>query len=89
MLSNINKTKGLPGESTIYRFGKIARELGVRGSFADLPTRLFMAGGLNAGQFAMYGNIKKPSVGLLTDPVHDMQVPPTVLRLLNRRKGIE
>ncbi|TDZ28906.1 Mitochondrial phosphate carrier protein [Colletotrichum spinosum] len=59
MLSKINKTKGLPGESTISRLGKIAAELGIRGSFAGLPTRLFMVGGLTAGQFAIYGSIKK------------------------------
>ncbi|KAJ4398185.1 mitochondrial phosphate carrier protein [Neurospora sp. IMI 360204] len=59
MLSKINKTKGLPGESTVSRLAKIARELGVRGSFAGLPTRLFMVGGLTAGQFAIYGDIKK------------------------------
>jgi len=59
MLSKINKTKGLPGESTISRLVKIASELGLRGSFAGLPTRLFMVGGLTAGQFAIYGDIKK------------------------------
>ncbi|KAF2122756.1 mitochondrial carrier domain-containing protein [Lophiotrema nucula] len=59
MLSKINKTKGLPGESTVARLVKIARELGFRGSFAGLPTRLFMVGGLTAGQFGIYGNIKK------------------------------
>jgi len=59
MLSKINKTKGLPGESTMSRLIKIARELGLRGSFTGLPTRLFMVGGLTAGQFAIYGDIKK------------------------------
>lgn len=59
MLSKINKTKGLPGESTLSRLIKIAGGLGVRGSFAGLPTRLFMVGGLTAGQFAIYGDIKK------------------------------
>ncbi|PYH77478.1 putative mitochondrial phosphate carrier protein, partial [Aspergillus uvarum CBS 121591] len=59
MLSKINKTKGLPGESTVSRLVKIAAELGIRGSFAGLPTRLFMIGGLTAGQFAIYGDIKK------------------------------
>lgn len=59
MLSKINKTKGLPGESTASRLVKIAGELGIRGSFAGLPTRLFMVGGLTAGQFAIYGDIKK------------------------------
>jgi solute carrier family 25 phosphate transporter 3 len=59
MLSKINKTKGLPGESTASRLVKIAGELGIRGSFAGLPTRLVMIGGITAGQFAIYGDIKK------------------------------
>lgn len=59
MLSKVNKTKGLPGESIVSRLVKIAGELGFRGSFAGLPTRLFMVGGLTAGQFAIYGDIKK------------------------------
>ena len=42
MLSKINKTKGLPGESTTSRLFKIGKELGVKGSFTGLPTRLFM-----------------------------------------------
>ncbi|KAI3547714.1 hypothetical protein CABS01_08065 [Colletotrichum abscissum] len=58
MLSKINKTKGLPGESTAFRLYKIAGELGLRGSFSGLPARLFMIGGLTAGQFAIYGSIK-------------------------------
>lgn len=59
MLSKINKTKGLPGDSTVSRLVKIGRELGLRGSFTGLPTRLFMVGGLTAGQFAIYGDIKR------------------------------
>ena len=59
MLSRINKTKGLPGEGTVSRLVEIAGELGFRGCFAGLPTRLFMVGGLTAGQFAIYGDIKK------------------------------
>ncbi|EFR00969.1 mitochondrial phosphate carrier protein [Nannizzia gypsea CBS 118893] len=59
MLSKINKTKGLPGEGIVSRLVKIAGELGLRGAFAGLPTRLFMVGGLTAGQFAIYGDIKK------------------------------
>jgi len=55
MLSKINKTKGLPGEGTVSRLVKIARELGVRGSFGGLGARLFMVGTLTAGQFAIYG----------------------------------
>ncbi|RVD87280.1 uncharacterized protein DFL_001522 [Arthrobotrys flagrans] len=59
MLSKINKTKGLPGESTTSRLIKIAGELGIRGSFTGLPARLFMVGTLTAFQFAIYGDIKK------------------------------
>lgn len=59
MLSKINKTKGLPGESTVSRLVKIAGELGLRGSFSGIGTRLVMIGGLTAGQFAIYGDIKK------------------------------
>jgi len=59
MLSKINKTKGLPGEGTTSRLIKIAGELGFRGSFAGLGARLFMVGTLTAGQFGIYGDIKK------------------------------
>ena len=59
MLSKINKTKGLPGEGTTTRLIKIAGELGLRGSYAGIGARLFMVGGLTAGQFAIYGDIKK------------------------------
>lgn len=59
MLSVINKTKGAPGESTVSRLVKIAGDLGLRGSYAGIGTRLFMVGGLTAGQFAIYGDIKK------------------------------
>merc|ERR1712230_164323 len=59
MLSKINKTKGLPGESTTSRLVKIAKELGFRGSYAGIGARLFMVGTLTAGQFAIYGDIKK------------------------------
>jgi solute carrier family 25 phosphate transporter 3 len=59
MLSKINKTKGLPGEGTVSRLIKIAGELGVRGSFSGIGARLFMVGTLTAGQFAIYGDLKK------------------------------
>ena len=59
MLSRINKTKGMPGEGTTSRLIKIAKELGVRGSFGGIGARLFMVGTLTAGQFAIYGDIKK------------------------------
>ncbi|KAK4697638.1 hypothetical protein P7C71_g460, partial [Lecanoromycetidae sp. Uapishka_2] len=59
MLSKINKTKGLPGEGTTSRLIKIAKELGLRGSYTGVGARLFMVGTLTAGQFAIYGDIKK------------------------------
>jgi solute carrier family 25 phosphate transporter 3 len=59
MLSKINKTKGLPGEGTTSRLIKIAKDLGIRGSYTGLGARLFMVGTLTAGQFAIYGDIKK------------------------------
>lgn len=55
MLSKINKTKGLPGESNTSRLIKIGKELGVKGSFAGIGARLVMIGTLTAGQFAIYG----------------------------------
>jgi solute carrier family 25 phosphate transporter 3 len=59
MLSKINKTKGAPGEGTTTRLIKIAKELGLRGSYAGIGARLFMVGTLTAGQFAIYGDVKK------------------------------
>jgi solute carrier family 25 phosphate transporter 3 len=44
MLSKINKTKGLPGEGTTSRLFKIAKELGIRGSYSGIGARLFMVG---------------------------------------------
>lgn len=38
---------------------KIAKELGIRGSYTGLGARLFMVGTLTAGQFAIYGDLKK------------------------------
>lgn len=58
MLSKINKTKGLPGEGTTSRLIKIAKELGVKGSFTGLGARLFMVGTLTAGQFGMFSLFK-------------------------------
>lgn len=59
MLSKINKTQGAPGEGTISRLAKIGKELGLRGSFSGIGVRLFMVGSLTAGQFAIYGDIKR------------------------------
>jgi solute carrier family 25 phosphate transporter 3 len=59
MLSKINKTKGALGEGTTSRLIKIANDLGFRGSYTGIGARLFMVGTLTAGQFAIYGDIKK------------------------------
>ena len=59
MLSKINKTKGKPGESTTSRLFQIARELGLRGAFTGIGARLVMVGTLTAGQFGIYGDLKK------------------------------
>jgi len=59
MLSKINKTKGLPGEGTTSRLIKIAKDLGLKGSFTGIGARLVMVGTLTAGQFAIYGDIKR------------------------------
>ncbi|KAL4970394.1 putative mitochondrial phosphate carrier protein (Mir1) [Aspergillus stella-maris] len=59
MLSKINKTQGLPGEGTTSRLIKIAKELGLKGSFSGIGARLFMIGTITAGQFAIYGDIKR------------------------------
>jgi solute carrier family 25 phosphate transporter 3 len=62
MLSKINKSRGLPGEGTISRLLKITKELGLRGSYSGIGPRLVMVGGMGAGQFAIYGSIKKVRV---------------------------
>ncbi|KAL5352826.1 mitochondrial phosphate carrier protein [Pseudogymnoascus australis] len=59
MLSKINKSKGAPGEGTTTRLIKIAKELGLKGSYTGIGARLFMVGTLTAGQFAIYGDVKK------------------------------
>ncbi|KAJ6137197.1 Mitochondrial carrier protein [Penicillium samsonianum] len=59
MLSKINKTQGAPGEGTVSRLIKIGKELGIRGSYGGIGARLFMVGSITAGQFAIYGDIKR------------------------------
>ncbi|PGH28242.1 hypothetical protein AJ80_00133 [Polytolypa hystricis UAMH7299] len=59
MLSKINKTKGAPGEGTTARLIKIGRDLGLKGSFSGLGARLVLVGAITAGQFAIYGDIKR------------------------------
>jgi solute carrier family 25 phosphate transporter 3 len=59
LLSKINKTRALPGETVTSRLFKMAGELGPRGLFTGLGARLVMVGTLTAGQFAIYGDIKR------------------------------
>ncbi|KAF8322518.1 mitochondrial carrier [Clavulina sp. PMI_390] len=59
LLSKINKTKALPGETTTGRLIKMSGQLGVGGLFTGLGARLFMVGTLTAGQFAIFGEIKR------------------------------
>lgn len=59
LLSKINKTKALPGETTGGRLIKMAGQLGPAGLFTGLGARLFMVGTLTAGQFAIFGEIKR------------------------------
>jgi solute carrier family 25 phosphate transporter 3 len=58
LLSKINKQKGVEG-SISSRLVALARELGPRGLFLGLGARLVMVGTLTAGQFAIYGDIKR------------------------------
>jgi len=59
LLSKINKTKALPGETISGRLFKFAGQLGVRGLFTGMGARLVMIGTLTAGQFVIYGDIKR------------------------------
>jgi len=91
MLSKINKTKGLPGEGTTSRLIKIAGELGLRGSFAGIGARLFMVGTLTAGQFAIYGDIKRVIGKSQLHEIHNsrlifLQVPLVVSKLQTNKR---
>jgi solute carrier family 25 phosphate transporter 3 len=59
LLSKINKTKALPGETTTGRLVKIAQQIGIKGLFGGMTARFVMIGTLTAGQFAIYGDIKR------------------------------
>jgi solute carrier family 25 phosphate transporter 3 len=58
LLSKINKQKGAEGSIT-SRLVKISQELGPKGLFTGLFARIVMVGTLTAGQFAIYGDIKR------------------------------
>lgn len=67
VLSKINKDKGEPGDGTLRRVWKIAKDTGLRGSFVGTRARLIMVGGMTAIQFGIYGDIKNvcsPSASL-------------------------
>lgn len=59
LLSKVNKQKSTDGSSIMSRLVVIAKDLGVRGLFLGLSTRIVMVGTLTAGQFAIYGDIKR------------------------------
>jgi solute carrier family 25 phosphate transporter 3 len=59
LLSKINKTKGEPGQGVTSRLIQMAGQLGVKGLFTGMGARLVMIGTLTAGQFLIYGDIKR------------------------------
>lgn len=59
LLSKINKQKGAEGQSVTSRLLSMSRELGVKGLFTGLGPRIVMVATLTAGQFAIYGDIKR------------------------------
>jgi len=59
LLSKINKQKGAEGESIASRLVSMSKQLGVKGLFLGLGPRIVMVATLTAGQFAIYGDIKR------------------------------
>ncbi|KAI8096652.1 mitochondrial carrier domain-containing protein [Halteromyces radiatus] len=59
LLSKINKQKGVEGQSITSRLIGMAGQLGARGLFLGLGPRIVMVATLTAGQFAIYGDIKR------------------------------
>jgi len=59
LLSKINKQKATAGQSVMTRLLVLARELGPSGLFLGLGPRVIMVATLTAGQFAIYGDIKR------------------------------
>jgi len=59
LLSKINKQKAAPGVSVMSRLFTLGRELGPTGLFLGLGPRIIMVATLTAGQFAIYGDIKR------------------------------
>lgn len=65
LLSRINACEQVAGESSVTRMQKIVRELGFRGIWAGIGTRVFMVGTLSASMFLIYDSVKV-MVGLPT-----------------------
>ncbi|KAG1443949.1 hypothetical protein G6F56_010487 [Rhizopus delemar] len=59
LLSKINKQKGAEGESLTSRLIGMSKTLGFKGLFLGLGPRIVMVATLTAGQFAIYGDIKR------------------------------
>lgn len=59
LLSKINKQKGQEGKSITSRLFEMAQKLGPRGLFLGMGARIVMVATLTAGQFAIYGDIKR------------------------------
>ncbi|KAI9487176.1 MAG: mitochondrial carrier domain-containing protein [Benjaminiella poitrasii] len=59
LLSKINKQKGVAGESLTSRLISMSGQLGIKGLFLGLGPRIVMVATLTAGQFAIYGDIKR------------------------------
>jgi len=59
MLSKVNKVRAEPGAGMMTRLSLVASQLGLKGLFAGTGARLVMVGTITAGQFAIYGDIKK------------------------------
>ncbi|KAG0170316.1 Cu/Pi carrier [Apophysomyces sp. BC1034] len=59
LLSKINKQRGVEGQSVTSRLMTMAGQLGPKGLFLGLGPRIVMVATLTAGQFAIYGDIKR------------------------------
>lgn len=71
LLSKINKQKGAEGQSVTSRLVTMAGQLGVKGLFTGLGPRIVMVATLTAGQFAIYGDIKRVLGKLFRNECYD------------------
>lgn len=68
VVSKLNNAGKIEGQSTITTIGKILKDLGIRGVWRGLGTRIFMIGTLTALQWFIYDTFKV-NVGLPTSGV--------------------